>query len=353
MKTSIVILVATFTFLHMSAKCSDEMEEKLKQADKDGDGKLSFEEVQSIIADITREYFDKLDVDGDGLLTLDESRFYSCALLKMSLDGLVNLEELQERYFFRLPYAKIIADYVWPGLIMSPQRVIDIKDIEFGPDDIVIATYPKSGTTWMAELISCMVYEGDTETVSKIPQEERVPCRLFPRGQSIEVKEKPNRRKVCFTHLPMELLPKSVIEGKCRLIYVARNPKDNAPGMISSLCTSLAVYIANNDKVMFVKFEDMKQGLENEMSTIAAFLDLSLNEEQTAKIVRHCTFDSMKDNKMANRDVWMLDQKISKFMRKGQVGDWKNYFTFAQSAAFDEVYEQKMSDSGLSFDFEL
>lgn len=48
------------------------MEEKLKQADKDGDGKLSFEEVQSIIADITREYFDKLDVDGDGLLTLDE-----------------------------------------------------------------------------------------------------------------------------------------------------------------------------------------------------------------------------------------------------------------------------------------
>ncbi|KAI1714698.1 sulfotransferase domain-containing protein [Ditylenchus destructor] len=305
----------------------------------------------------------------------------------MSLDGLANLDELQERYFFRLPHAKIIADYVWPGLIMSPQRVIDIKDIEFGPDDIVIASYPKSGTTWMAELISCMVFEGDTETVSKIPQEERVPCRLFPRGQSIEVKEKPNRRKVCFTHLPMELLPKSVIEGKCRLIYVARNPKDNAVSFYhfhrmsrflgrqtnlswndffalhitgSLYCGSWFEHVLgywnfakNNDKVLFVKFEDMKQGLANEISTIAAFLDLSLNEEQTAKIVRHCTFDSMKDNKMANRDVWMLDQKISKFMRKGQVGDWKNYFTFAQSAAFAEVYEQKMSDSGLSFDFEL
>uniref|UniRef100_A0A915EFP9 Sulfotransferase domain-containing protein n=1 Tax=Ditylenchus dipsaci TaxID=166011 RepID=A0A915EFP9_9BILA len=58
---------------------------------------------------------------------------------------------------------------------MGPQRVIDIKDIEFGADDIVIASYPKSGTTWMAELVSGMAFGGDTEAISKIPQEERAP----------------------------------------------------------------------------------------------------------------------------------------------------------------------------------
>lgn len=63
----------------------------------------------------------------------------------MSLDSLNKLEELQDEYFFRLPYAHIIADYVWPGIIMSPKRIVEIQKMEFGEDDIVIATYPKSG----------------------------------------------------------------------------------------------------------------------------------------------------------------------------------------------------------------
>ena len=56
-----------------------------------------------------------------------------------------NLKQLQDQYFFRLPHGHIIADYIWPGIVMSPKRILDIKEIEFGPDDIVIATYPKSG----------------------------------------------------------------------------------------------------------------------------------------------------------------------------------------------------------------
>jgi hypothetical protein len=36
------------------------------------------------------------------------------------------------------------------------------------------------------------------------------------------------RRRVFFTHLPLELLPKSALNGDCRIVYVARNPKDNA-----------------------------------------------------------------------------------------------------------------------------
>ena len=56
---------------------------------------------------------------------------------------------------------------------------------------------------------------------------------------------------------------------------------------------------------------------------------------------------------MANREaIWLFNEKVSKFMRKGQVGDWKNYFTFSQSAAFDEVYAEKMIGSGLDFQFE-
>ena len=101
----------------------------------------------------------------------------------------------------------------------------------------------------MAELLSALNYNGDTEELCKLRQDERVPWleldseywwikvfyqwkRYFGEG---DILPKDNRchapgtkYRICFTHLPLELLPKSVLNGKCKLIYVARNPKDNA-----------------------------------------------------------------------------------------------------------------------------
>lgn len=39
-------------------------------------------------------------------------------------------------------------------------------------------------------------------------------------------------------------------------------------------------------------------------------------------------------------------------MRKGVVGDWKDYFTILQSQLFDEMYADKMAGTGLTFEFE-
>jgi hypothetical protein len=57
---------------------------------------------------------------------------------------------------------------------------------------------------------------------------------------------------------------------------------------------------------------------------------------------------------MANRDYpLMFDKKVCHFMRKGQIGDWKNYFTHAQSEFFDTIYAEKMECAdGLHFQFE-
>jgi alcohol sulfotransferase len=91
----------------------------------------------------------------------------------MSLDVFANLQALQEKYFFRIPHAHIIADYVWPGLIMSPERVTEIREMKFEKDDILLVSYPKSGTTWMCELLSALAYNGDTDEVRKVRQDER------------------------------------------------------------------------------------------------------------------------------------------------------------------------------------
>jgi hypothetical protein len=94
-----------------------------------------------------------------------------------------------------------------------------------------------------------------------------------------------------------------------------------------------------NDKVLFVKYEDMKavsqelirfvqftflllQNLRSEVSRVAGFLEMreQLSPEVLDRVTRHCTFSTMKENRMANRaGVWLFDQSISKFMRKGRI----------------------------------
>ncbi|KAL6456659.1 hypothetical protein MHYP_G00352030 [Metynnis hypsauchen] len=76
--------------------------------------------------------------------------------------------------------------------------------------------------------------------------------------------------------------------------------------------------------------------------------------EERERITEAVHFDVMKQDNMTNyEDVSFLDFKISPFMRKGKVGDWRNHFTVAQNEQFDEHYKQKMKSTTLQFRAEL
>ncbi|XP_060112032.1 sulfotransferase 1C3-like [Heteronotia binoei] len=82
------------------------------------------------------------------------------------------------------------------------------------------------------------------------------------------------------------------------------------------------------------------------------FLEIGLPEETVQKITHHATFQVMKDNPMSNYSTFpeaIFDKKIGRFMRKGEVGDWKNYFTVAQREMFDADYQSKMEGTTLRF----
>ncbi len=97
----------------------------------------------------------------------------------------------------------------------------------------------------------------------------------------------------------------------------------------------------------------MKQDLEGSVRKMAKFLQKDLNDEQVAKLVKHLSFDEMKNNKTVNFESVVTDFSADgKFMRKGQVGDWKNYFTDAMNRRMDEVIDEYFKDIGLRFRYE-
>ena len=111
----------------------------------------------------------------------------------------------------------------------------------------------------------------------------------------------------------------------------------------------------DSPKVLVVKYEDMKKDMLNEVQRVITFLgkDSVLTEKQIQDIVHHCTFKEMEKNDMVNYKYYengFLDQSISPFMRKGVVGDWKNYFNDEQSTYVDELCRSLEKD-GLTFEF--
>lgn len=52
---------------------------------------------------------------------------------------------LAEKYMFALPRAFVYKDYLWPGLLMTEEKLAELADFKFTGDDVLVCTYPKSG----------------------------------------------------------------------------------------------------------------------------------------------------------------------------------------------------------------
>uniref|UniRef100_A0A3P9C8J7 Sulfotransferase n=1 Tax=Maylandia zebra TaxID=106582 RepID=A0A3P9C8J7_9CICH len=104
--------------------------------------------------------------------------------------------------------------------------------------------------------------------------------------------------------------------------------------------------------ILYLFYEDMKENPRREVERIMKYLDLSVSDEVVSQIVELTSFKNMKENPMANYSCvpsLVFDKSISPFMRKGEVGDWKNHFTAEQSKLFDEDYEKQMKDVDIPF----
>ncbi|XP_067171035.1 sulfotransferase 1B1 isoform X1 [Apteryx mantelli] len=258
-----------------------------------------------------------------------------------------------------------------------------IESFQARPDDLLIATYPKAGTTWMQEIVDLILARGDTAKAHRAPTHIRIPfleiCSPPPVPSGVTQLLNAPSPRVIKTHLPFQLVPKTFWEQGCKVIYVARNAKDNVvsyyffdrmnqtqpepgpwPEYLQKFMDEKLAWGSwydhvrryweerHNHRILYVFYEDMKEDLEREITRVAAFLEQPLTAEQMAVVVHHSSFEVMRDNPMANYSsipTAILDQSISPFMRRGEVGDWRNHFTVAQSEAFDTHYRHRMGDA--------
>ena len=104
----------------------------------------------------------------------------------------------------------------------------------------------------------------------------------------------------------------------------------------------------DDPKFLFVTYEDMKKDVRSVIDRICRFLDTKLEPETIDAILDHTSFANMKNNPMVNYEFFKgMDFSQSGFMRKGQVGDWKNIFTQEQNDLCNKWLKEKLTGTGL------
>ena len=254
-----------------------------------------------------------------------------------------------------------------------------LKTLKLYSDDVWIVTYPKCGTTWTQQIVKLIRNNGEHDGMkitSSVPWLEAIT--IYP-----EVKiEELTRPRAFKSHFPYSLMPCGPPHTTpCKYIFVVRNPKDVAVSLyfhIQKFCPCswdsfwnkyvsgdlpfgnyfdhlLEWWPRRNDKnVLFMKFEDMKKDLKRCVSEIASFMGVSVTSDVIDKIADMTSFEKMKEDNTTNYswEKWAQKPDIASFMRKGIVGDWKNFLSLEQSAEMDVICATRLKDTDLEFTYE-
>ena len=113
----------------------------------------------------------------------------------------------------------------------------------------------------------------------------------------------------------------------------------------------------DDPRFLFLFYEDMKKDLYKANKDISDFLKLDLTEERLREITEQTTFKVMKDDKTFNLAETLptlkFDPGVSKYLRKGEVGDWVNAFTDEQSKTIDEKCKAMLEPLGIKLKFQI
>ncbi|XP_055827909.1 flavonol sulfotransferase-like [Solanum dulcamara] len=266
------------------------------------------------------------------------------------------------------------------------------------PTDIFLATSPKSGTTWFKAL-TFAIMNRDRFDFSSHPLLTNAPHDNLPYLEAIirdeasynDYRISSSPHCLFATHIPYSLLPISVMSFGCKIVYVFREAKDvfisnwhymkklrpkDLPSFpmeeaFDLFCKGVSHYgpfwdhvlgywnasLENPDKVLFLNYEDMKKDPVVCVTKLAKFLDKPFcleeeREEVVQKIVRLCSFENLSSLEVNKTGVQKFGSHYAvenrHFLRKGEVGDWRNHLTVEMAQQLDEIIKQKLGGTGLN-----
>ena len=272
-----------------------------------------------------------------------------------------------------------------------PQKTRELQNVamdstrwngfRFRDDDIIVATWSKTGTTLTQQIITQLVFEAPADVMG-VAVSPWIEFRLTP--DAVNVAEGLTHRRILKTHLPLDAL---VFSPKAKYIYIGRDARDvlwsihhhhasftaeaysafnSVPGRVGPPMEPpnqdiRAYYHEWLDRdghpfwpfwahvqswwdarelpnVLLVHFANLKRDLVAEIMRIAGFLDIEVSKSLLPKILEHCSIDYMRRQAASTDFLNMIFiGGGATFINKGTNGRWKDVLSAADIKKCDDV----------------
>ncbi|KAL2248351.1 cytosolic sulfotransferase 12-like [Sesamum indicum] len=305
-----------------------------------------------------------------------------------------------------LPREKWWADdylYQLGGFWFLPQSIEGVirvnKNFRPLPSDVILASFPKTGTTWLKALLYSIVNPSSKHRLTVENPHSLVPFLEYfdsygkpPYESTTVVSPDANHcRRIFSTHMPYQLLERTLDSSDCRVVYVTRNPKDTLVSTwhfvnkwekareepwpfevaVEKFCCGVTPYGPYDDHVMgyrklslkrpknahFLTYEELKNDPETHVKNLAEFLGCPFEGEdvegQVREIVKSCSFEVLSSHEVnKSEDVLPgipLNLTLNSFFRNGVVGGYKDHLSDEIVEKIDALTREKFHSLGFMY----
>ncbi|XP_047978671.1 cytosolic sulfotransferase 15-like [Salvia hispanica] len=276
-----------------------------------------------------------------------------------------------------------------PQFVKKNKRVIN--NYNPLPNDVILVTFPKSGTTWLKSLLYSILNRSSRHKLAVEHPHDLVPfleAQVFAEADEPPALAAPlDGPRLFATHLPYQLLTKTLDSSQCKVIYLTRNPKDllvsfwhfvnkwnmEKPNQswpldeaTDKFCDGVIpcgpyydhvlgyreLSLKRPKNVMFVNFEGMLEDPHGYVKKLGDFLECPFEEEEEVDdIVKNCSFEMLSSydvNKSKESTTW-FPTPYNSFFRKGKVGDYKNYLSNESVQRIDTLTKERFHSLGFMY----
>ncbi|KAG8185455.1 hypothetical protein JTE90_022386 [Oedothorax gibbosus] len=272
-----------------------------------------------------------------------------------------------------------------PKLPFFPEKnITDAIDYIPKDGDVIICSYPKTGTSWLQFIVQQILSKGQS-----LPQFSDLVTKIIPFIEkagidALDALTEPRIYKHCFSQ---KVIP---IRDNAKYLYIYRNPEDvlisyyhfsadiiqekltiddfmddflKGVWWYGDYCDHVMSFLSQSerDNVLVLTYESLISNRKEEVLRLAKFLGeeyykcLKGDEAILDKIIEHTEFDYMKKNVAfiapeipKNNESSELKERKVNFFRKGTVGDGKKSLTETQLKKLREHVASKIKGTHLA-----
>ncbi|XP_071805473.1 sulfotransferase 1B1-like isoform X2 [Asterias amurensis] len=252
----------------------------------------------------------------------------------------------------------------------------DIERFQARPNDIIINTFPRSGTHWLLRIVEIIMDYPLTSIVDMAVMEITIPDNAKPFYKELQ-QLRTNRPRVIVTHLPLTLFPKSILETEgVKIIYCMRNVLDvvassfefgkKSINPIDVQDFSKFVKFMSDGKCMFgswaehtklmwarreekntlvIKYEELKTDFEQTTRIIGDFLGRPLSPDKLRQLDEGSSLERMR----ADQEDGVEWIKYTKPVHKGEISSWRGLYSDEDFALLKKYVEESLTGTGIHF----